>query len=53
MGKSSDPVWAIKQAFDAFFHSLQSDVKHCYSDDGVKEFVECNEFEFLEDGTIW
>lgn len=51
--KHSDPVLAIEQAFNAFFHTLEEDYTHCFSDDGVVEFIEANDIAFTEEGKVW
>lgn len=51
--KHDSPTLAIRWALDKFFQELQDDYRHFYSDEGVLEYLEANEIEFTENGTIW
>jgi len=49
----SDPVHAVEVSFRKFFKALEEDYQYYYSDEGIKEFLEANGYEFLENGKIW
>ncbi len=43
----------IKEKFEKFWRKLQKDYDYLMSDEGIKEDLEANDYEFNEDGTRW
>ena len=50
---TGDPVSAAESALDAFFKAWKAYIEYTYSDEGIREHIECNEYEFTEDGEFW
>lgn len=50
---SGDAKEAFHRALDAGFKAWREDMEHSTSDEYIYEALLANEYEFLEDGTVW
>ena len=48
--KHGDALGAFREALEAFLREVRNDVEYQYTDEAVDESIQCNEYEFTEDG---
>jgi hypothetical protein len=51
--ETGDAKAAFYTGIDAGMDDWDRDIAHAYSDEGIREFIEANEYDFTEDGQLY
>ena len=50
--QTGDALYAFNEAVEAGFRSIRADMEYQLTDEAITESIECNEYEFTEDGKL-
>jgi len=50
--QTGDALYAFNEAVEAGFKSIRADMEYQLTDKAIKETIECNDYEFTEDGKL-